>query len=264
MREQGTIPRLPAVRSLLGLVMMVSLAGFSCHRGGEQLDRANRLVLVMDPTVLRDVTVPEFKRLVGDRLRSSVADLPEDTYIDLYFVGLGQAGLPVEFRDSLPFHENEATDEGHLKRANAMGDSVAKLVQARWAASNEQPNAPSSCILTALYRAQEMTKLGARRDERVTLVVVSDFLEACSDAGGHNFEQMIPDSLGALPVEADLSGADRVLMLRMQTGGAVTLKDEPRLIQLWIDLLKRWQVDTAVVEFTPNFPETLVAASSHG
>lgn len=263
MREQGTIPRLPAVRWLLGLLVMLPLAGFSCG-GGQRYDKVNRLVLVVDPTVLRDVDAAEFNRKLGDRLRTSLAGLPEDSFVDLYFVGLGQAGLPVDFRASLPFDENEATEDGHLARAKAMGDSVAKLVLARWAASNEQPNDPSSCILTALYRAQEMTKQGARKGEAVTLVVVSDFLEACSDAGGYNFERVIPDSLGALPVQADLSGADRVLMLRMQTSGAVALKDEPRLIRLWTEVLRRWRVDTTAVEFTPNFPEALVASSSRG
>lgn len=268
MRAQAMMSRKPAVRFVQGLLLMMSLAGFSCggrkDPAGEDLDAVHRLVLVVDPTVLRDVSAAEFNRIVGDRLHTSLAQLPEDTYVDLYFVGSGQTGLPVEFRDFLRFDENEDTDEGHKARADSLGDTVATLVHARWAASNEQPNDPSSCILTALYRAQEMTKLGAKQDEDVTLVVLSDFLEACSELGGYNFERQIPDSVGALPVEADLSGADRVLMLRMQTSGAVSPRDDRRLISLWTDVLKRWQVDTAAVEFTPNFPETLVTASSGG
>jgi hypothetical protein len=259
MYARGKKKGLLATRLVAGLVFTLSLAG--CPRKAE--DKVTRLVLVVDPTVLRDVDAAEFNRKLGNKLRTSLADLPEDSFVDLYFVGLGQTGLPVDFRGSLPFDENEPTEEGHLKRANAMADSVAKLVQARWAASNEQPNDPSSCILTALYRAQEMTTLGATRGEHVALIVVSDFLEACTDTG-YNFERTIPDSIGALPVDADLSGADRVLMLRMQTSGAVALKDEPRLIRLWTDVLKRWQTDTTAVEFTPNFPETLVASSSRG
>lgn len=255
MRKQRTTPRPPAVQGLLRLLLALSLAGCSTSTP----EKAHRLVLVVDPTVLRDVAPAEFNRQLGDRLRGSVAHLPEDTYIDLLFVGLGQTGLPVEFRDSLPFDPNAATDEGHLARAAAVGDSVAKLVQARWAVSNEQPNDPSSCIVTALYRAQEMTKLGAKKNQDVTLVVVSDFLEACTDTG-YNFERTIPDSIGALPVQADLSGADRVLMLRMQTSGAVPLKYETQLIRLWTDLLKRWRADATAVEFTPNFPEALVGA----
>ena len=260
MREQGTIPRLRAARLVPGLLMMLSLAGFRCGGGGEKSpDSAYRLVLVVDPTVLRDVEAAEFNRKLNDKLRTSLAGLPEDSFVDLYFVGRGQTGLPVDFRGSLPFNEDEATEEGHVKRANAMADTVAKLVQDRWAKSNEEPNDPSSCILTALYRAQEMTRLGAKRGEHVALVVVSDFLEACAETG-YNFEREIPDSVGALPVQSDLSGADRVLMLRMQTSGAVTLPDEPRLIRLWTNVLKRWQVDTAVVEFTSNFPDAFVEA----
>lgn len=260
MREPGTIPRTPAVRVLLGLLLTLSLSAFSCGGGDEKLDKAHRLVLVVDPTVLREVDTAEFNRKLGDRLRSSLADLPEDTHLDLYFVGLGQTGLPADYHASLPFDENESSDEGHRGRADSVADTVAKLVQARWAASNEQPNDPSSCILTALYRAEEMTKLGARRDEQVALVVVSDFLEACADTG-YNFERTIPDSIGALPVDADLSGADRVLMLRVQTTGAVALTDDRRLIRLWTDLLNRWHADTTALEFTPTFPDTLVASS---
>jgi hypothetical protein len=263
MREHRTIRQLNAAWCLLGLLMMLSLAGFKCGSDAEKpLDEVYRLVLVVDPTVLRNVDAAEFNRQLGDRLHASLAHLPEDTHVDLYFVGLGQTGLPADYGASLLFDENEPNDEGHRARADSLADTVTKLVQTRWAASNEQPDDPSSCILTALYRAQEMTKLGAGRGEQVALIVVSDFLEACSDAGGYNFERMIPDSLGALPVQADLSGADRVLMLRMQTSGAVTLKDEPRLIRLWFDVLKRWRVDTVAVEFTPNFPEAFFPTSS--
>jgi hypothetical protein len=239
---------------------MLCLAGFGPCDGKRQPESASRLVLVIDPTVLRDVKPTDFDRLVGEKLRSALARLPEDSFVDLFFVGRDQGGLPVDFRASLPFNEYEPTDEAHRARADSLADSVATLVRARWAASNEGPNRPSSCILTALYRAQEMTQLGAKRGEHVTLVVLSDFLEACSDVGVYNFERSIPDSLGALPVQADLSGADRVLMLRMQTSGAVALRDEPRLSRLWIDVLKRWHVDTRVVEFTSNFPDSLIKA----
>lgn len=254
-----TIPRSFAARTVVALLFVMSLVG--CGGGSERNeDSASRLVLVVDPTVLRDVNAAEFNRLLGNRLRAALSGLPEDTFVDLFFVGLNQTGLPVDFRTSLPFNEMESSKEGHMVRAKAAADTIAKLVEARWAASNEQPNRPSSCILTALYRAQEMTQLGAKRSEDVTLVVLSDFLEACSDMGGYNFERSIPDSLGVLPVQADLSGADRVLMLRMQTSGAVALGDEPRLIRVWTGVLKRWRVDGRAVEFTPNFPEFFVHA----
>src|SRR5687768_4275566 len=103
MGVDATIPRLPAARLLLGLLIMLSLAGFSC--GGSEkktVDKAYRLVLVVDPTVLRDVDAAEFNRQLGGRLRTSLAELPEDTYVDLYFVGLGQTGLPADYRGSLP------------------------------------------------------------------------------------------------------------------------------------------------------------------
>lgn len=257
MCEQRTISRVPVRQVVLGLLLTLSLVG--C--GTSTPEKPHRLVLVVDPTVLRDVNAAEFDRLLGGRLRASLANLPEDSFLDLYFVGLGQTGLPADFRGSLPFRADESTEEGHRERASAMADSVAKLVRSRWAVSSERRNDPSSCILTALYRAQEMTRLGVRQDEDVTLVVISDFLEACTDTG-HNFERLIPDSLGALPVQADLSGAKRVLMLRMQTMGAVALRDEPRLIRYWTHVLERWQVDTAAVEFTPNFPDLLIPASS--
>src|SRR5690349_3345790 len=164
MRASGKIPRLSVARLLLGLLMMAPLAGFSCEGDREKHQvKVNRLVLVVDPTVLRDVSAAEFNHRVGEELRTSLANLPEDTYIDLYFVGWGQAALPVEFQDSLPFNDDEATDQGHLSRARALGDTVVRLAEARWGASNEQPNSPSSCILTSLYRAQEMTKRGVRR-----------------------------------------------------------------------------------------------------
>ncbi len=259
MRIHATIPRLLGAR-LLG-VLLLTAASTGCHKRDGQPDSnvANRLVLVVDPTVLRDANAAEFNRRLGNDLRRALAHLPEDTFVDLFFVGPGQTGLPVDFRAELPFNENETTEEGHLARAKVVGDSVAKLVEARWAASNEQPNRPASCILTALYRAQARTTLGAKHGENVTLVLVSDFLEACSDTG-YNFEREIPDSIGALPVEANLSGADRVLMLRMQTSGAVGLRDEPRLSRLWTDVLKRWHVDERVVEFTSDFPDSLVEA----
>jgi hypothetical protein len=259
MQIHATITRLPSAR-LLG-VLLLTAASTGCHTGGGRPDSdvASRLVLVVDPTVLRDVSAVEFNRRLGNDLRRTLAHLPEDTFVDLFFVGLDQTGLPVDFRAELPFNENEATEEGHLTRAKVMSDSVAKLVEARWAASNEQSNRPASCILTALYRTQARTKLGARQGENVTLVLVSDFLEACSDTG-YNFEREIPDSIGTLPVEADLSGADRVLMLRMQTSGAVRLPDEPRLNRLWTDVLKRWHVREGVVEFTSDFPDSLVKA----
>ncbi|MBD0319406.1 MAG: hypothetical protein ICV87_03670 [Gemmatimonadetes bacterium] len=256
MRER-TISRFPIRPVLLALLVMLSMTGATCHGGNPARDKVNRLVLVVDPTVLRDVDAAEFNRQLGTRLRASIAQLPEDTYVDLFFVGSGQGGLPADHRDSLPYRQLEPTDAGHKARAAALASTVTNLVQSRWAASNEQPNNPSSCILTALYRAQEMTALGAKREEDVTLVVVSDLLEACADTK-YNFERTIPDSIGALPVRADLSGADRVLMLRMQTSGAVPLKDETRLIRVWTDLLKRWEADSTAVEFTPNFPETLV------
>jgi|tagenome__1003787_1003787.scaffolds.fasta_scaffold20989878_16 hypothetical protein len=251
--------RFVAARLLPGLLMLC-LAGFGACTGKRKPESASRLVLVIDPTVLRDVRPADFDRLVGEKLRSALAGLPEDSFVDLFFVGHDQGGLPVDFRDSLPLNEYEQTDEAHKARADSLADTVATLVRARWAASNEGPNQPSSCILTALYRAQEMTQLGARRGEDVTLVVLSDFLEACSDMGAYNFERSIPDSMGALPVQADLSGADRVLMLRMQTSGAVALRDEPRLSRLWINVLKRWHVAERVVTFTPNFPDSFAEA----
>lgn len=254
--------RLIAAPLLPGLLMLC-LAGFgacSRERKHESALRASRLVLVMDPTVLRDANAAEFNRRLGNDLRRALADLPEDTYIDLFFVGLGQTGLPVDYRAELPFNENEGTEEGHLARAKVVSDSIMKLVEAQWAASSEQPNRPASCILTALYRAGQRTKLGVEKGENVTLVLVSDLLEACSETG-YNFEREIPDSIGALPVAANLSGADRVVMLRMQTSGAVDLSDDPRLIRLWTDVLKRWQVDEGVVEFTPDFPDSLVEAA---
>ena len=257
MRVRATFPRLIAARFLVALLLATLLAG--CRGGTGDEDRASRLVLVVDPTVLRDMKPADFDRRVGAKLRAALAELPEDSFVDLYFVGRGQAGLPVDYRAELPFNEDEANEEPHLLRAKAVADSVVKLVHARWAASNEQPNRPSSCILTALYRAQEMTKFGSERDEDVTVVVVSDFLEACSDTG-YNFEREIPDSVGALPVEADLSGADRVLMLRMQTSGAVALRDEPRLIRVWSDVLKRWRVNDGAAVFTPNIPDSFVEA----
>jgi hypothetical protein len=256
MRALGKIPRLSAARFLSGLLMIASLAGFSC--GGGEHAKVNRLVLVFDPTVLRDVNAAEFGRRVGEKLRTSLANLPEATYIDLYFVGLGQAGLPVDFQDSLPFYDNEATNERHLARARALGDTIVKLAEARWAASNEQPNSPSSCILTSLYRAQGMARAGVKRREAVALVVLSDFREACPDFG-FNFERQLPDSIGVLPVQSDLSGLSRVILLRVQTSGAVAVQDETHLLGLWIAILKRWGVDTAAMEITPDFPATLLA-----
>lgn len=255
------IARYSAGPILLGLLVMLSVAGFKCGGGKEPIDKVNRLVLVVDPTVLRDVNAADFNRQLGAKLHASVKHLPEDTHVDLYFVGVGQGGLPADYRAFLPFDGNDPTEENHKARAKSLADTVVSMVRSRWAASNEQPNDPSSCILTALYRAQEMTALGAKRKEDVTLFVVSDFLEACADTG-YNFERAIPDSVGTLPVQADLSGADRVVMLRMQTSGAVRLKDETRLIRVWTDLLKHWKADTTAVEFTPNFPETLVTTPS--
>lgn len=217
-----------------------------------------RLVIVFDPTVLRDVTPADFRSRVASSLRASMEKLPEDTFVDLYLVQMGGTGLPVDLRGSLPFDENDPTGDEHVRKAAALGDSVARVVESRWAASNEEPNRPSSCILTALYRAQEMVKEGKQRGEEVTLVVISDLLEACPELGPHNFERVIPDSLAPVGVDTDLSGADRVLMLRVQTTGTMAPLENERLIRLWTGVLKRWKVDETKIKFASDFPPELV------
>ena len=246
------------------MIMLLSRCGSdqagaaSSGASRDPADAEHRLVLVIDPTVLRDAETTEFQRLISTELRSSFGNLPEDTWVDVYFVGNGQVGLPADLRDSLPFNEAEATEAGHQKRAVALGDSVAQLTEARWAALNEAPNQPASCILTALYRAQEMIQDGAGRGQRVSVVVISDFWEACSDFGRFNFERTIPDSVGLLPAEADLSGADQVLMVRVQKQGTGKIEDVAGLERVWRQILTRWKVDASRIHFQSEFPDDLL------
>jgi hypothetical protein len=225
---------------------------------------SHRVVVVFDPTVLREADPSQFEEKVGTELRRLVTGMPEASSLDVFFVGEGQIHQPPDYRVDLPFEPTQGTNAAHMARVGKAADSVVALARARWAASNESPNRPASCILTALHRTQETIEDATEAGQAVTLVVVSDFLEACGEIAGLNFERSIPDSVGALAAQADLSEVDALWLLRMEAPGTVSPQEKQRLDPWWNELLVRWKAPEDAVRFRKSIPSTGILPRTAG
>jgi hypothetical protein len=203
-----------------------------------------RVIIVLDPTVLTNDSV-SFEKRVVEPLAASIMALPLNTQLELFLVRPeGNINGGPDHRDSVLFDAYQVVDVDSARRLVA--NRVTEIARASWQVARSQPNTRASCILSALRRAggegrEETDEQHAKSNERVALLMISDLREVCNDSGVlFNMEAEIPESFATLTMRGDLSRVDRAYVVLTDGLTNRAADTDERLYTIWADLMVGW------------------------
>ena len=241
------------------LLLPTLLLSFGCGERKAADKREKHVVLVYDPTVLMPGDSAILREQILGDLHGAVATLPTRTTLGMYMVGENNLQASSQFQGSLR-PSGQGGGAARKRHAKQLADSVTRLAEVTWRQAHVGPERPASCILSAIRRARSTLapqSSAASDSARVSLVIISDMMEACDDFGRINFERTLPEKLGALPDSVDLSAVEAVYVVKVPHSSVSDVVRDARINAVWTDLLTRWGVESSKIHIDTKMPDRL-------